>query len=150
MREREGRILPGSARKPLHGVERVAVGQPPVSQDVSSECAFRTGGDLGYREVFGFLDLKNRDLQISLQLNRQLIGHVEHIDSAQRVPLDHAKKYRKLLDKYNKNYKYLELEGADHFSSTLFFNHQIALYESMIDFLENDCGRMSLQAKVSD
>jgi len=72
-----------------------------------------------------------------------------HGDVDQRVPLDHAKKYRKLLDKYNKNHKYVELKGADHFSSTLFFNHQIKLYESMIDFLENDCGTMSLQAKVA-
>ncbi len=73
-----------------------------------------------------------------------------HGDVDQRVPLDHAKKYRKLLDRYNKNYKYLELEGADHFSTTLFFRHQIELYESLIDFLANDCGHMSLQAKTSD
>lgn len=73
-----------------------------------------------------------------------------HGDVDQRVPLDHAKKYRKLLDKYNKNYKYLELKGADHFSNTLFYNHQIDLYTSMIDFLKNDCGQMSLQAKVSE
>jgi dipeptidyl aminopeptidase/acylaminoacyl peptidase len=58
----------------------------------------------------------------------------------QRVPLDHATKYRKLLDKYNKDYKYLELDGADHFSSTLFYRHQIVLYETMIDYLKNDCG----------
>lgn len=63
-----------------------------------------------------------------------------HGDVDQRVPPEHAKKYRKLLDKYNKNYKYLELEGADHFSNTLFYRHQIALYESMTDFLRNDCG----------
>ena len=73
-----------------------------------------------------------------------------HGDVDQRVPPDHAKKYRKLLDKYNKNYKYLELEGADHFSSTLFYNHQYDLYTSMIEFLNNDCGQMSLQAKVSN
>ncbi|MCH8099521.1 MAG: S9 family peptidase [Proteobacteria bacterium] len=63
-----------------------------------------------------------------------------HGDVDQRVPPEHAKKYRKLLDKYNKSYKFLELEGADHFSSTLFYRHQIALFETMIDFLENDCG----------
>ena len=75
-----------------------------------------------------------------------------HGDVDQRVPPDHAKKYRKLLDKYNKNYKYLELEGADHFSNTLFYDHQKELYTAMIDFLENDCGQMSLraQAKASD
>ena len=75
-----------------------------------------------------------------------------HGDVDQRVPPDHAKKYRKLLDKYNKNYKYLELKGADHFSNTLFYDHQHDLYTTMIDFLENDCGQMSLraQAKASD
>lgn len=72
-----------------------------------------------------------------------------HGDVDQRVPPEHAKKYRKLLDKYNKNYKYLELEGADHFSSTLFYHHQLALYESMIGFLENDCGQVSLHAATA-
>jgi dipeptidyl aminopeptidase/acylaminoacyl peptidase len=63
-----------------------------------------------------------------------------HGDVDQRVPITHANRYRKELDTYNKEYKYLELEGADHFSSTLFFRHQEALYETMIDFLKNDCG----------
>jgi dipeptidyl aminopeptidase/acylaminoacyl peptidase len=72
-----------------------------------------------------------------------------HGDVDQRVPPDHARKYRKLLDKYNKNYKYLELEGADHFSSTLFFHHQIELYETMIDYLNNECGQVSMQAKAA-
>lgn len=58
----------------------------------------------------------------------------------QRVPPEHATKYRKLLEKYNKNYKYLELDGADHFSNTLFYRHQLELYETMIDYLKNDCG----------
>lgn len=58
----------------------------------------------------------------------------------QRVPPEHAKKYRKLLEEYNKDYKYLELEDADHFSNTLFYRHQKALYETMIDYLKNDCG----------
>jgi len=71
-----------------------------------------------------------------------------HGDVDQRVPPDHAKKYRKLLDKYNKNYKYLELKGADHFSNTLFYNHQKELYTALIDFLENDCGQMSLRAQA--
>ena len=71
-----------------------------------------------------------------------------HGDVDQRVPPDHAKKYRKLLDKYNKNYKYLELKGADHFSNTLFYEHQHDLYTMMIEFLENDCGQMSLRAQA--
>jgi dipeptidyl aminopeptidase/acylaminoacyl peptidase len=63
-----------------------------------------------------------------------------HGDVDQRVPITHANRYRKELDKYGKDYKYLELKGADHFSSTLFYRHQIALYETMIDYLQNDCG----------
>ena len=63
-----------------------------------------------------------------------------HGDVDQRVPPLHAEKYLKELERYKKNYKYVELEGADHFSSTLFYHHQLLLYESMIDFLQNDCG----------
>jgi len=63
-----------------------------------------------------------------------------HGDVDQRVPLDNAKVYRRALDKYKKNYKYVELEGADHFSSTLFYNHQLKMYQSLIDYLKNDCG----------
>ncbi len=58
----------------------------------------------------------------------------------QRVPAEHAKRYLKALDKHNKPYKYVELAGADHFSNTLFYNHQIMLYQSMVDYLKNDCG----------
>ena len=63
-----------------------------------------------------------------------------HGDVDQRVPITHAKRYRKELDKHGKNYQYLELEGADHFYNTLFFRHQKALYETMISYLQNDCG----------
>ncbi len=62
----------------------------------------------------------------------------------QRVPLEHANKYRALLDKHGKFYKYVELDGADHFYSSLFFRHQINMYESIIDFLKNDCGTNGL------
>ena len=63
-----------------------------------------------------------------------------HGDVDQRVPPEHAEKYRKGLEKYNKNFKYVELEGADHFYNTLFFDHQQLLYQSMIDYLQKDCG----------
>ena len=73
-----------------------------------------------------------------------------HGDVDQRVPPAHARKYRQLLDRYNKNYKFVELKGADHFGTTLFYNHQITLYTAMIDFLENDCGQGGLQASTDD
>ena len=68
-----------------------------------------------------------------------------------RVLPKQAKIYRDALDDAGKHYKYVELEGADHFSNTLFYEHKLKLYESIIDFLSNDCGSMStLQARASD
>jgi dipeptidyl aminopeptidase/acylaminoacyl peptidase len=58
----------------------------------------------------------------------------------QRVPPVHVRKYLSRMEKYGKPHKYVELEGADHFSNTLFYDHQIELYQAMIDFLKNDCG----------
>lgn len=57
----------------------------------------------------------------------------------QRVRPRQAKMYLKALKKNNKPYKYLELDGADHFSNTLFFEHQIELFQTMIDFLADEC-----------
>ncbi|MFQ5547404.1 MAG: alpha/beta hydrolase family protein [Woeseia sp.] len=65
---------------------------------------------------------------------------VVHGDVDQRVPFKHARKYIKELERYNKDHKYVVLEGADHFSNTLFFRHQKKLYDSMIDYLRHDCG----------
>lgn len=65
---------------------------------------------------------------------------VIHGSVDQRVPVDHAKKYLKLLEKYEKNHKYLELDGADHFSSSLSFDHQSDLYNGIINYLKTDCG----------
>ena len=57
----------------------------------------------------------------------------------QRVPVDHAEKYVKALDEAGKNYKYVELDGADHFSNTLFYDHKMVLYQSLLSYLQNDC-----------
>ncbi len=58
----------------------------------------------------------------------------------QRVPIKHSERYKKVLDKAGKNYKYLKLKDADHFSNTLFYDHKIKFYPEMIDYLKNDCG----------
>ncbi|GAA5524643.1 dipeptidyl aminopeptidase BIII [Microbulbifer aestuariivivens] len=63
-----------------------------------------------------------------------------HGDLDQRVPPDHAEKYRKALLELDKPFEYVALEGADHFSNTLFYHHQKTLYESMLAYLEEDCG----------
>ena len=58
----------------------------------------------------------------------------------QRVPPEHAERYRKELERHEKKFNYVELEGADHFYNTLWYDHQLKLYNSMIDYLQNDCG----------
>lgn len=69
----------------------------------------------------------------------------------QRVQPVQAKIYYAQLKKHNKPYKYVELDGADHFYDTLYYEHQIELYESIIDFLQNDCGSMNrMQADASN
>jgi len=65
---------------------------------------------------------------------------VIHGSVDQRVRPRQANMYLAALEKHNKEYKYLELDGADHFSNTLFYNHKIALYEGIISYLRNDCG----------
>lgn len=65
---------------------------------------------------------------------------IVHGDVDQRVPIDHARKYLKLLDEHGKSYEYLELAGADHFSNTLFYDHQETFFGKMVDYLANDCG----------
>jgi dipeptidyl aminopeptidase/acylaminoacyl peptidase len=74
-----------------------------------------------------------------------------HGDVDQRVQLYQAEMYVDKLEKLGKPHKFVVLEGADHFYDTLFFEHQIQMYESMIDFLQNDCGMKSnLQVRVKD
>ncbi len=65
---------------------------------------------------------------------------IVHGDVDQRVPPAHARKYLKQLDKYGKPYQYLELKGADHFSNTLFYHHQLEFFEAMINFLDDQLG----------
>lgn len=58
----------------------------------------------------------------------------------QRVPVSHSKKYVDELEKYGKNFEYIELENADHFGGTLFYDHKMKAYPRMISFLKKDCG----------
>ena len=38
-----------------------------------------------------------------------------------------------------KEFKSVWLDGADHFSNTLTYNHKLTFYTAMTDYLENDC-----------
>lgn len=65
---------------------------------------------------------------------------VIHGSVDQRVPVSHSRKYIDELEKHGKDFKYIELENADHFSNTLFYNHKMDAYPAMMDFLKKDCG----------
>ena len=65
---------------------------------------------------------------------------VIHGDIDQRVPVKHSKKYVKALKDAGKDFEYVELEDADHFSNTIRYNHKMQFYPKMIEFLQNDCG----------
>jgi len=65
---------------------------------------------------------------------------VIHGSVDQRVPVSHSKKYVDELEKYGKDFEYIELEDADHFSNTLYYDHKMQAYPRMMSFLENDCG----------
>ena len=70
---------------------------------------------------------------------------IVHGDADQRVPYYHAERMARRLDNLGKDYKLVNLEKADHFYNTLFYNHQKDLYTEMLDFLENRCGPNGLK-----
>ena len=62
-----------------------------------------------------------------------------HGDKDQRTPIKHAYKYVDELKKYNKDHKYIVLEGADHFFSSLNYDHFMTLYNESLNFMKT-CG----------
>lgn len=64
---------------------------------------------------------------------------VVHGDIDIRVPIKHSEDFVEKLVEYNKQHKYVELEDADHFLDTLFYNHKTIFYTELLSFLENDC-----------
>ncbi len=62
-----------------------------------------------------------------------------HGDIDQRVPIVHSRRYLKAATE-DSGVEFVELTGADHFISSLFFQHQLKLYESIISFLQERCG----------
>jgi dipeptidyl aminopeptidase/acylaminoacyl peptidase len=64
---------------------------------------------------------------------------VVHGDIDQRVPVEHSRLFVDQLKELGKEHKYLELEGADHFSNTLYYEHKIEFYTELVNFLQNRC-----------
>ena len=65
---------------------------------------------------------------------------IVHGSVDQRVPLEHARRYLAALDENAIPYEYMELDGADHFSNTLTFDHQNMFYTRMLSYFAEDCG----------
>ncbi len=63
-----------------------------------------------------------------------------HGDIDQRVEVKHSRRYVRELERFEKDFEYIELEGADHFSDTLTYDHKLTVYGSLIRFLRDDCG----------
>ena len=64
-----------------------------------------------------------------------------HGDVDARVLYFNFEDYRDAIQKAGKtDAQFLTLTGADHFYSTLMYEHQEQFYTKMLDFLANDCG----------
>ena len=64
---------------------------------------------------------------------------VIHGDIDERVPVEESHKFVAKLKQYNKQHKYIELKGANHFFGTIYYRHYMEMYPAMIDWLDNTC-----------
>ena len=65
---------------------------------------------------------------------------VIHGDIDERVPVKQSRLFVDKLKELGKDYKYVELKDADHFSDRLFYPHKKEFYTALIDWLDNKCG----------
>ncbi len=108
--------------------------------------------EIWYRDVIGpgtpkALDLwfQGRGVKVGInpyaevsKVNIPLLMVHGEVDS--RVLLYHFTDYKKAFEAAGKTGEFVTLEGADHFSNTLMYNHQQQFYTKMLDYLANDCG----------
>ena len=62
-----------------------------------------------------------------------------HGDIDQRVPVEQSRLFVDALEILDKDFKYVELKGADHFSNTLYYRHKTEFYTELLDWLKNKC-----------
>lgn len=62
-----------------------------------------------------------------------------HGDQDERVDIKHSDAFVGKLKSRDKDFKYIVLKGANHFSSTLTYDHKIKFYTEMLDYLKTKC-----------
>lgn len=75
---------------------------------------------------------------------------VIHGDIDERVPVDESRKFVKKLEEFEKDYRYIELEGANHFFGTIYYRHWMEMFPAMIDWLDNTCGLAEPRSNAAD
>ena len=65
---------------------------------------------------------------------------VIHGEIDERVPIVHSELFVDQLKKYNKEHKFVVLEGANHFFGTIFYENYDEMFTEMFDFLSGPCG----------
>lgn len=65
---------------------------------------------------------------------------VIHPDIDGRVPVEHSRLFVQRLRALDKPHRYVELEDADHFYDTLFYDHKTIFYTELLQWLEQECG----------
>lgn len=95
-----------------------------------------SGADKYWTEVWAYDAVHPVDVAQNVNVPLLLL----HGSVDQRVQPRQARMYLAQLKKHNVDHKFVELEGADHFYDTLFYHHQLTLYENLIGFLQNECG----------
>jgi len=130
---------------PLLGAGGVAEAQSTETIEIGPVGSNRDGGAI--------------DFEIAVPVGRQRatgIRPIEEIDNFnipllmihgdvdQRVPFEHYRKFKRQVDKTDKDVQFVVLKGADHFSNTLYYEHQYDLYSNLIGYLKEDCGQGGL------
>ncbi|NVJ99378.1 MAG: S9 family peptidase [Alphaproteobacteria bacterium] len=63
---------------------------------------------------------------------------VVHGEIDQRVPVVHSRQFVDELKKHDKDYKYSEIDGLDHFYNTFDYEHKVRFYSEMLEWFASD------------
>lgn len=124
---------------------RGMIGINPINEvDKVNIPVFMVHGDVDARVLyFNFEDYKTEFEKAGYIGSSVTVGNYE-TDYSKR-PAEDAGEQKAAdssseAENFQPKHRFVTLEGADHFSRTLMYNHQEQLYTELLDFLKNDCG----------